>query len=45
MKIKANNSTTIAIMIVNDLQTAIELGKANEQLAIFDIEKANVIQL
>ena len=33
------------VMIVNDLQTAIELGKANEQLAIFDIEKANVIQL
>ena len=33
------------VMIVEDLQTALELGRANEQLAIFDIGNANVIEL
>lgn len=33
------------VMIVEDLQTALSLGRANEQLAIFDIGNANVIEL
>ena len=33
------------VMIVDDLQTALSLGRANEQLAIFDIGNAMVIEL
>lgn len=33
------------VMIVDDLPTALELGRANEQLAIFDLTNANVIEL
>ena len=33
------------VMIVDDLSTALELGRANEQLAIFDLTNANIIEL
>ena len=33
------------VMIVEELQAALSLGRANEQLAIFDIGNANVIEL
>lgn len=34
-----------ATIIVNDLKTAIELGRANEQLAIFDLTNGKPINL
>lgn len=33
------------VMLVEDLETAIKLGKANEQIAIFDLTNGNEIRL
>lgn len=34
-----------ATIVVNDLATAVELGKANQQIAIFDLNKLQEIRL
>lgn len=33
------------VMLIEDLGTALQIGKANKQLAIFDLEKEKVIYL
>lgn len=43
---KSNNQFYYdCVMIIQDLETALQLGKANEQISIFDITNANVIEL